>query len=1130
MTNNKLRILIPLLLSLFLISIAGATSPTIPSGIQSYVPINLTNSQTTATPSPFQQIINITESTYSTYLTYNKSSANIEYFYANGTIIPAWIESNDSGKLITWVKTVSIPASSHIQVYLGFASKSTNLLSSSGTKGLGEAPQLSPTYAEYDDGASVFNNYWNFNGTSLPSGLTAGSTITVSVNDGITISGGTSTDTDAVTTSSLTVSPPFIVEAYGTLPTSGFGWAVGASDIVGSNTKGASGFETWNNAGTIGAGQSTTSAASTGGNFGTASTTGVWTTEATSTSSSTFYLNYGSAFTESSDAPSYPVYLQLVFDNNGATLKYNWFRTRAYPPSGVMPSVTFGAVQLVYPILSISPNPATYGQSITITATCNPTDTCAIDYPSLGTTLATGTGSATYTYTAFSLAAGTYSSFYANDITQGTNSTPQKLTINKASVSPSCSFAGASIANDTTQQTFIAQNYLNCTMSNHNNQLTVNLYYNGTIVKSGSAVSYLTKFDNYNNSFTYNTIGNTNYTAGSFVGHIDYLLYKLISATNLGATAYETSTVNPQYTFNITKAAQNATLTLNVQGVNVTNITEDISSTTNLYSPKYQIPLQLVNNTTYTFNAILTVRSTSFGTKTLTVNTLTQNELQNYFPSVSLSPSPNIVGDNISVNTIITQKTQLDLANVSGNVQLGNKTISEQINSLYNYTALLLSFIPSKYDLTMPKVGTPETYTATSVIKLSLGSQSVYRNKTITFTDYYPALLACNATTPTAVDWTFYNASNPSSVITSNVLMKGYFTLINNLFNYQINGTSAGWTATATASSYKTCIYPSFASFRFNNTISASTANTATSTSYYQNFLVNNITNTQKMYLLQIPDPIAYEVYVENVSTVKYIGALVKVLLYNPNTNSTIQISELKTATNSGTGLTLQNNDTYKLVAYTLNGQTEIGSTNFFEVSGACSSGICDETVPVGTSNITLSQSTLFNIQHNCKVTNNTKTNSSAVSCSFSSLNGASYNISLLVNNTNSAFILTNDNVCTKTIDAASGTLNCVVNQTNTTLYAYTLNLRYDNSTYQLETNTFGTQQTSYGPNGYFLMALLLSTVALAFITRNANFVVVGFTIGWVAGSFIGLAYSPALSDGFLIIVASFILYLINRR
>ena len=64
----------------------------------------------------------------------------------------------------------------------------------------------------------------------------------------------------------------------------------------------------------------------------------------------------------------------------------------------------------------------------------------------------------------------------------------------------------------------------------------------------------------------------------------------------------------------------------------------------------------------------------------------------------------------------------------------------------------------------------------------------------------------------------------------------------------------------------------------------------------------------------------------------------------------------------------------------------------------------------------------------------------------------------------------------------------------------------------------------------YFLMALLLATVALAFVTRNANFVVVGFTAGWVAGSLLGLAYAPSFTDGFLVIVAAFILYLINRR
>ena len=211
--------------------------------------------------------------------------------------------------------------------------------------------------------------------------------------------------------------------------------------------------------------------------------------------------------------------------------------------------------------------------------------------------------------------------------------------------------------------------------------------------------------------------------------------------------------------------------------------------------------------------------------------------------------------------------------------------------------------------------------------------------------------------------------------------MKGYFTLINNFFNYQINGTAAGWTANASAPSYKTCIYPTFASFSFNNTVSASTANTAVSTAYYQDFPVSNVTNTQKLYLLQIPNPIAYEVFVENVSTVTYIPALVKVLLYDANTNSTIQISELKTGANSGTALTLQNNDTYKLIAYTPNGKTNIGSTNFFTVSGSCSSGVCDEIVPVSTANITFPQGTLQNIQHSCTVTSNNVTNSSSVSC-----------------------------------------------------------------------------------------------------------------------------------------------------
>ena len=137
------------------------------------VPITITNSQTTATGT-YQQFINISESNYVSYMVYNGNTANFYFNYPNGTLIPTWIRSNDSGKLVIFAKLNNIPASSSTTVDLVFLNKSINTLSSSGTSGIGEAPQLSPTYAEYDDGANVFNYYWNFAGTTTPVGWNIG--------------------------------------------------------------------------------------------------------------------------------------------------------------------------------------------------------------------------------------------------------------------------------------------------------------------------------------------------------------------------------------------------------------------------------------------------------------------------------------------------------------------------------------------------------------------------------------------------------------------------------------------------------------------------------------------------------------------------------------------------------------------------------------------------------------------------------------------------------------------------------------------------------------------------------------------------------------------------------------------
>src|SRR2546428_12450609 len=52
----------------------------------------------------------------------------------------------------------------------------------------GEARGLSGSYGQYDNGANVFGNYWNFAGASLPSGWS--SSTAASVSNQLSISAG----------------------------------------------------------------------------------------------------------------------------------------------------------------------------------------------------------------------------------------------------------------------------------------------------------------------------------------------------------------------------------------------------------------------------------------------------------------------------------------------------------------------------------------------------------------------------------------------------------------------------------------------------------------------------------------------------------------------------------------------------------------------------------------------------------------------------------------------------------------------------------------------------------------------------------------------------------------------------
>lgn len=133
----------------------------------------------------YQQLFNITN-----YASYGISSPpdNFELQLPNGTLEYAWIQSYDSHNLTVWVKLPNATASVNLVVYPG-----QDLLSASGY--IGEAPQLSTTYGQYDNGFSVFNFYDNFAGTTLDtskwsnvgSNGTSGSLSSITVDNGLTL-------------------------------------------------------------------------------------------------------------------------------------------------------------------------------------------------------------------------------------------------------------------------------------------------------------------------------------------------------------------------------------------------------------------------------------------------------------------------------------------------------------------------------------------------------------------------------------------------------------------------------------------------------------------------------------------------------------------------------------------------------------------------------------------------------------------------------------------------------------------------------------------------------------------------------------------------------------------------------
>ncbi len=316
--------------------------------------ILLTVTDTTSLPiiAGFQQMLKINPSTFSQYGA-NANLSNLEFTtgpYGSGVPIQAWIESGASNTATSSIIWLNLP--SEITSNGGTESVYMNFLSNNNpvTQGYtGYAPQLwcasgcfQTGYAQYDDGASVFNFYDNFAGTSLNTNKWVAGAISggvYSIDNGITIP-----STGGSIFSSSTFSQG-ILEFYGYFTTGATSTgmcqaSVGLTrDLSSANGYTAEvgypcgyGFRTM---------QSWAGTFISGLNFGANNLYSII-VSSTSPTSIEAQVNYGDTLTSSSTLPVLPLPIGII-NQGSAGIKTGpiyYVRFRAYPPNGVMPSVS----------------------------------------------------------------------------------------------------------------------------------------------------------------------------------------------------------------------------------------------------------------------------------------------------------------------------------------------------------------------------------------------------------------------------------------------------------------------------------------------------------------------------------------------------------------------------------------------------------------------------------------------------------------------------------------------------------------------------------------------------------------------------------------------------------------------
>jgi flagellin-like protein len=317
------------------------------------VPITITNSQSSVTPSTFQEKITWNPSVYASYE--SSDLGNIRFYSDSNLATPlyAWLESctpslNKTATSATaWVKlTSSIAGNGGTDtIYMAFLSDSKDF------DGLywGTAPNLSTTYGQFDNGAKVFSFYDNFAGTTISNVWnTAGAAGTYSVNNGLTVNSGAFPGYTFTLNNQFT--GPLIIDAY-QVGTAGNWLGVSFSNLQTTDASYSltSGAIQWLYPPQGPWGSCDGLYIASGGTAVTPnppSTTLQVVTLAVNSTTAIQYQNYANPVTASGtiSLTNYPGLDQLAYNTPSDTQTTYWFRLRAYPPNEVMPTVSFGSV------------------------------------------------------------------------------------------------------------------------------------------------------------------------------------------------------------------------------------------------------------------------------------------------------------------------------------------------------------------------------------------------------------------------------------------------------------------------------------------------------------------------------------------------------------------------------------------------------------------------------------------------------------------------------------------------------------------------------------------------------------------------------------------------------------------